>query len=133
MTVVLDSSVLIAAFVTRAGVCAELLEEILQHHELVLSGYILDEVRRKLTYKFLFPDRLVRDVARSMERAARLVEPAALPHGACRDAADVPVLGTAVAGDAEFLVSVDNDLLDLRRYADVSIIRPGEFWNRAAR
>ena len=133
MRITLDSSVLIAAYVTRAGACAELLEEILQHHELVLSDHILDEVRRKLTYKLLLPPRLVARVVQSLARAASMVEPTLLPPDACRDPADLPVLGTAVAGDAELLVSVDNDLLVLKRYATIDIVRPGEFWNRVAR
>jgi putative PIN family toxin of toxin-antitoxin system len=128
--VTLDSSVLAAAYVARAGVCAELLEDILRRHELVLSTHILDEVRRKLTLKFLFPPRLVDQVLQSLTSVARLVEPAALPVDACRDPSDIPVLGTAVAGDADFLVSVDNDLLDLRRYGTVDIIQPGAFWTR---
>jgi len=131
--VTLDSSVLIAAYVTRAGACAELLEEILQHHELVLSDYILDELRRKLIYKLLLPPRLVARVVQSLTRAASMVEPALLPPDACRDPTDLPVLGTAVAGDAELLVSVDNDLLVLKRHATIDIVRPGEFWNRVAR
>ena len=133
MRVTLDSSVLIAAYVARAGACAELLEEVLQHHELVLSGHILDEVRRNLTYKLLLPPRLVTRVVQSLARGATMVEPTVLPPDVCRDPADVPVLGTAVAGDAELLVSVDNDLLVLKRYATVDIVRPGEFWNRVAR
>ena len=106
MKVTLDSSVLIAAYVTRAGVCAELLEDILRRHELILSQHILDEVSRKLTHKFLFPPRLVSSVVDSLEKAA------------------------AIAGDAEFLVSADKDLLDLQCYGTVAIIRPGEFWAR---
>ena len=133
MRITLDSSVLIAAYVTRAGACAELLEETLQHHELVLSDHILDEVQRKLTYKLLLPPRLVTRIVQSLARAATMVEPALLPPDACRDPADLPVLGTAVAGDAELLVSVDNDLLVLKRYATIDIVRPGEFWNRIAR
>jgi hypothetical protein len=38
--IALDSSVLVAAHITRAGVCAELLEEVLLGHELVLSVFI---------------------------------------------------------------------------------------------
>jgi putative PIN family toxin of toxin-antitoxin system len=128
--VTLDTSVLIAAYVARAGTCAELLEDILRKHQLVLSTYILDEVRRKLTFKFLFPPTLSNQVLQALTNAAELVDPALLPADACRDQADIPVLGTAVAGDAEFLVTVDNDLLHLRRYDNVEIIRPGEFWNR---
>jgi len=131
--ITLDSSVLIAAYVTRAGACAELLEEILQHHELVLSEYILDEVRRKLTYKLLFPPRLVARVVQSLAKAAEIVDPAPLPAATCRDPADLPVLGTAVAGRAGLLVSVDKDLLVLQRHTTVDIVRPGEFWSRVAR
>ncbi len=133
MRVTLDSSVLIAAYVARAGVCAELLEDILRRHTLVLSAYILDELRQKLRLKFLFPQTLIDQLVQSLTGAAVLVEPAVVPADACRDPADIPVLGTAVAGDADFLVSVDNDLLDLRRYGTVDIIRPGEFWNRVTR
>ena len=133
MRVALDSSVLIAAHVARAGTCAELLEDGLRRHTLVLSAHILGEVRRKLTLKFLFPEALIDQVLQSLTNAATLAEPAVLPPDACRDPADIPVLGTAVAGDADFLVSVDNDLLDLRQYGTVAIIRPGEFWNRVQR
>jgi putative PIN family toxin of toxin-antitoxin system len=128
-----DTSALIAAYVARAGFCAELLEDVLRRHELVLSTHILDEVRRKLTFKFLFPARLVDQVLQSLTSAARKVEAAALPVHACRDPSDILVLGTAVAGDADFLVSVDNDLLDLGQYGTVDIIRPGEFWTRVTR
>jgi putative PIN family toxin of toxin-antitoxin system len=130
--VTLDSSVLIAAYVARAGVCAELLEEILRRHELILSQHILDEVGRKLTLKFLFPAGLVEAVLQSLENAATLVTPADLPADACRDPADVPILGTAVAGGAGLLVTGDKDLLDLGRYGDVEIVRPGEFWGRVS-
>jgi len=62
-------------------------------------------VRRKLSHKFLFPLRLVVAVVDSLAKAATLVTPADLPVDTCRDPSDIPVLGTAIAGDAEFLVS----------------------------
>ena len=62
MRIALDSSVLIAAHISRAGVCAELLEDLLLHHELVISDFILEELGRKLVEKFSFPRR---DAARS--------------------------------------------------------------------
>lgn len=127
---VLDSSVLIAAYVTRAGVCAELYEEVLQHHDLVLSRYILDEVRRKLRSRFLIADGIVQRVMQGLFRAAEIVEPATVPPTACRDPDDRPILGTAVAGGAELLITVDDDLLALRSFEGIKIIRPGEFWKR---
>jgi len=128
--VVLDSSVLIAAAISRAGVCDELLEDVLTHHELILSAYIADEVAVKLLGKFQFPDREVRQLRRLLLRLATQVEAAVLPRDACRDPQDLPVLGTAVAAGAALLVSVDKDLLSLGEFRGVALIKPGEFWKR---
>jgi len=42
------------------------------------------------------------------------------------------VLGTAFAGECSLLISVDRDPLDMREIRDIPIIRPGEYWRRAA-
>jgi predicted nucleic acid-binding protein len=44
----------------------------------------------------------------------------------------VPALGTAVAGECALLISVDRDLLDMQAIRAIPIIRPGEYWRRAA-
>lgn len=132
MRVVLDSSVLIAAFISRAGVCAQLLEDIFMRHQLVTSDYIVNEVTRKLTEKFRFEPAAVSRVKESILTAAQCIDPAALPTDSCRDPEDIPVLGTAVAGTAEVLVTVDKDLLALQRFMEIPIVRPGEFWKLQA-
>ena len=132
MRIALDSSVLIAAHISRAGVCAELLEDVLPHHELVISDFILEELWRKLVGKFNFPKRDADQVAAFLRRVGIVVLPAALPPNLCRDPTDVPVLGTAVTGDCAFLISVDRDLLDMRTVHDIPIIRPGDYWRRTA-
>jgi len=130
--VALDSSVLIAAHISRAGVCAELLEDVLMHHELVISEFILEELGRKLVEKFRFPRREADDVTAFLRRAGTVVVPTQLPADICRDPTDIPVLGTAVGGDCSLLVSVDRDLLDLGRVDDIPIIRPGDYWRGSA-
>ena len=132
MRIALDSSVLIAAHITRAGVCAELLEDLLMHHELVISDFILEELRRKLCEKIGFPARDADQVAAFLRRVAVVVVPADLPSDLCRDPTDIPVLGTAVAGECSLLISVDRDLLDLRTVQEIPIVRPGEYWRRTA-
>ena len=104
MRIALDSSVLIAAHISRAGVCAELLEDLLLHHELVTSEFILEELRRMLLEKFRFPKREAHQVATFLRRAAVVVVPADLPSDACRDPTDIPVLGTAVGGECTLLI-----------------------------
>jgi uncharacterized protein len=126
--IALDSSVLIAAHISRAGVCAELLEDLLLHHDLVTSEYILEELGRKLSEKFSFSKREADQVAAFLRRVAVVVVPADLPSDVCRDPTDIPVLGTAVSGECALLVSVDRDLLDMHRINEIPIIRPGEYW-----
>ena len=125
----LDSSVLIAAHISRAGVCAELLEELLLHHELVASEYILEEITRKLREKFNFPASDARLVTAFLRRVGIVVAPAELPPEICRDPTDLPVLETAVAGQCVLLISVDRDLLDMVSVQGIPIVRPGEFWD----
>jgi len=128
--IALDSSVLIAAHISRAGVCAELLEDLLLHHELVTSEFILEELTRKLLEKFSFPKREADQVAAFLRRVALVVVPADLPANICRDPTDTPVLGTAMGGECALLISVDRDLLDLQYINEVAIVRPGEYWRR---
>jgi putative PIN family toxin of toxin-antitoxin system len=128
--IALDSSVLIAAHISRAGVCAELLEDLLLHHELVTSEFILEELGRKLLEKFSFPKREADQIAAFLRRAALVVVPADMPSDVCRDPTDIPVLGTAVGGECALLISVDRDLLDMQRINEIPIIRPGEYWWR---
>ena len=132
MRIALDSSVLIAAHISRAGVCSELLEDVLLHHELVTSEFILEELCRKLIEKFSFPAREADQVAAFLRRVAIVVIPADLPPETCRDPTDVPVLGTAVGGECSLLISVDRDLLDRQTFDEIPIVRPGEYWKHSA-
>jgi putative PIN family toxin of toxin-antitoxin system len=120
--------VLVAAHISRAGVCAELLETVLAEQEWISSPYILRDVARTLRDKFAFPAGVVREIEGFLREAGESVDPAPLPEEVCRDPEDRPVLGTAIAGRASLLVSVDKDLLELREYEGIRIVKPGEFW-----
>jgi putative PIN family toxin of toxin-antitoxin system len=130
--VLLDSSVLVAAFISRAGVCAGLLEDVLNDHEWVISEFILDELSRKLTEKFGYPDKDVTEIRETIIAAAEFSIPEDIPADVCRDPNDLPILGTAVAGHAEIIITVDKDLLALEAYRGIPIIKPGKFWNHLA-
>jgi len=128
--VVLNSSVLIAAAISRAGVSAELVEDVLTHHELVVSDFILEELGQKLRDKFNFPQKEIRQLQRLLGKVATSVAPLDLPTDVCRDPTDIPVLGTALAGSASVLVTVDKDLLALGEFQGIAMIKPGEFWRQ---
>lgn len=127
MKLVLDTNVLIAAFITH-GVCNELLEYCAINHEIILSVFILDEVREKLVRKFDFSIREAEEVIRLLKSRAVLVTPRKLEEPACRDPDDDNIPGTAIAGDCECIVSGDKDLLVLRRVRGIRVVNPSDFW-----
>ena len=124
----LDSSVLIAAHISRAGMCASLLEDIHNDHEWVISNFILDELSHKLRDKFKYPEDEIAEIREAAMIGAEFVTPAEIPGDACRDPNDLPILGTAVAGRAEVIITGDKDLLALQAFGGIPIVRPGEFW-----
>jgi putative PIN family toxin of toxin-antitoxin system len=120
--------VLVAAYISRAGTCASLLEDILNDHEWLTSNFILDELSRKLRDKFKYPEDEIAEIREAALIAAEFATPAEIPGDACRDPNDLPILGTAVAGRADVIITVDKDLLTLEAFRGIPIVRPGEFW-----
>ena len=127
MRVVLDSNVLLAAF-GFGGICRAIVEACTDSHQLVLSEPILSEVREHLQDKFRHSPSMADERISFLREAAEIVVPAAVPADACRDRDDLPVLGTALAGRADCLVTGDKDLLDLREFGGCPISPPRQFW-----
>jgi putative PIN family toxin of toxin-antitoxin system len=129
--VVLDTNVLLAAFGTW-GLCEALFAACLEGHQLVSSEHILDEVRRHLARAFKMPASQANRIAGFLREHSGLVDPDDVPATACRDPDDLPVLGTAVAGKVDMLVTGDHDLLDLKTFAGFRILTPRECYERLA-
>lgn len=128
MRLLLDANVLIAAFVAR-GVCAELLEHCVREHELVTSAAILEEVRRNLVAKIKATAAQANQTVKLLRTRLEVVEPVALDSPVCRDPDDDVVLGTAIAGRCQAIVTGDRDLLDLVTHRDIAIVSPRAFWS----
>jgi putative PIN family toxin of toxin-antitoxin system len=125
--VCLDTNVLIAAFASR-GLCSDVLRAVLTEHDLILGEVILVEFRRVLKTKFKVPeDRIASAVAvfSAVEIVGKPAEPSTLQM---RDRADRWVIATALAGQADVLVSGDTDLLDIADQAPLPILNPRAFW-----
>jgi predicted nucleic acid-binding protein len=51
----------------------------------------------------------------------------------CRDPDDDVVLGTAVAGRCDAIVTGDKDLLGLVRFREIAVVSPRDFWRFESR
>ena len=127
MRVTLDTNVLIAAFITR-GVCHDLLEHLVRHHQLVTSEHILAEFRRVLTRKFDVRSEHAEAALQLIRTQALLVPDEPLAERISRDVDDDAVLAVALRSMSTCLVTGDDDLLSLGSYQGVRILRPGDFW-----
>jgi uncharacterized protein len=127
LRVCLDTNVLIAAFATR-GLCTDVLRTVLAEHELVLGEVILTELRRVLKRKFKLPEDRILAVEAVFEGIIVVPKPDSPSRLKVRDAADRWVLATALTGDAEVLVTGDDDLLAVANDSPIRILSPRAFW-----
>ena len=126
MKIVLDTNVLIAAFITR-GTSSQLLDHCLRHHELITSEFILGELQEKLVFKFKYSKQDSDEVISLLRERVTAVTPTLFDEPVCRDPDDDHVLGTAVAGNVSCLITGDKDLLVLTQFQGIDILPPSGF------
>ena len=132
MRIVPDANVIVAAFAAR-GLCESLFEHCLGSHDILLSKPLLDEVSRNLSRKVKLDRRTVEDIQRLLRKSGPVLQPASVAPDACRDAADLHVLGLAKSGKADYIVTGDDDLLTLKRFGRCRIVTPRQFWSLSQR
>jgi putative PIN family toxin of toxin-antitoxin system len=127
MRIMLDTNVLISAFVFKSKIMNEVIETILTEHKLVLSSFVLDELKRVVSIKFQgksvaldeFLTALPYELVYTPEIMNRnLFE--------IRDEMDYPVLYTAIIEDVDILVTGDKDFSDVE-IEKPDILTPGQF------
>jgi len=127
MKIFFDTNVLIAAFIVR-GTCSELFDHCLVEHRIYISKWVLDELYEKLVKKFRFPKAKVDQIVNFICKNTEMLTYTPLSTPICRDLDDDHVLASAVSGNVDCLISGDEDLLVLKNFQDLPIIRPDDFW-----
>lgn len=130
---VLDSTVLISAFLTPQGSAGAL---VLNTPPLAFGLYLSFEIAEETNSRLLNRVRLRKrynytngDVERyitDLYTAARFVVELPIIQ-VVRDPNDDFVLATAIKARADYLVTYDNDLLVINNYNGVEIVTPGDF------
>jgi len=126
MRIVLDTNVIVAAFAAR-GLCESVLELCLDRHEILLSEPLMAEIRKNLRKKIKLSTHTIEQIEHLLRENGTTLVPESIPPDACRDPGDAHVLGLAAAGQAECLVTGDDDLLVLKRFRQCRILNPREF------
>ncbi len=128
MKAIFDTNVLIAAFVTE-GICSKLIGRARTgQFELITCPFILKEFARTLRKKFLSAEEEVQDALLLFSEAAKdVVHPTQKVTGVCCDATDDNILACIVAAHADYLVTGDEDLLELKNFHGIPVITPRAF------
>lgn len=138
LRVVLDTNVLLSGIAYPSSIPGQILTA-WRHGavEVLLSEYILDELRRvlpRLTHRHGLTAAEIDDLLDILSIQADVIQPASDTDPELRDENDQPVPGTLLAAletsGADYLVTGDKDLLALAdRYP---IVSPGAFWTAHA-
>jgi putative PIN family toxin of toxin-antitoxin system len=129
LRIVLDTNVFLAAFATH-GICEGLLTVCLRDHEVALSEHIIGELAEHYVSKFRATTEQAKAVVAVLRRHSEVVVPVQVPFDAFEDADDLPVLGTAIAGSADCLVTGDKQLLKLGVFRGIPIVSPRDLYDR---
>ena len=128
MRAVFDTNVLVAAFVAE-GICSKLLTRgRKKQFHLIVCPVILREFDRVMIKKFSATKNETRSALRIIsETAHSVVYPSESVQSVCRDPDDNAILACALEARADYLVTGDEDLLELKVFKGIRIVTPRDF------
>jgi putative PIN family toxin of toxin-antitoxin system len=133
---VLDTNVWLSAILTPGNPPAKILELALTGNmRLIISPGIIREIGRVLQYpkvkkalkKFKITSQEVEDVILKLLKVALITPGALLAEGASNNPADDLIIACALEGHADFIISGDHHLTDLKNYQGIKIVDPATF------
>ena len=133
MRVVADTNVVVSRYVAPRGVVVRILERWQQNaFDLLVSEAILAEYQRVLAYPRLrarhgLSDEEISVVIEDFREIGLLIEPEVSLSVVEDDPDDGKFLECAVAGGAEYIVTGDPHLLNLKQYQGIQILSPAAF------
>ena len=129
---VLDTNVLVSAFLSRSGVPNQVLRQAGQSYRLFISQVILEETDRVLhelniQKRGKLIEEEIQDFLNSLYTVAGVVENPPSLRVIKDDPDDDAILACAVAAQVDYLVSGDVHLKRLKGYKGIRIVSPSDF------
>ena len=125
--VVLDTNVIIAAFVAR-GLSDSVFELCLDKFEVIISEYIIKEISEKLIDKIKIPKEKVNEIIDFLKDSCTIFNYESLKERICRDKKDDEILALAKGSSSKYIITGDKDLLVLINFDEIRIINPRQLW-----
>lgn len=128
---VIDTNLLISYLLTKGETISKLLNHWRERDFILLTSFeILAELEKALDYPHL-KMRITREereaLLTELRSAAEQVPGQIVLPPICRDPKDDKFIACAVEGNADYIISGDEDLLDLEEYQGIEIIKAWEF------
>lgn len=127
MKIVFDSNVFISAFVIPGSQAERAILKIIEENSsLIISKEIISEVLRILSSKFNREKEALSRTALYLTDVAHIVK-TTRKIKILKDDPDNRILECAVAGNAEFIVTGDKEMLRLKEFEEIKIISLKQF------
>ena len=113
MRLLFDTAILARANPKASGIARELLERVRQdHHTLIVSPFLLEEIKRVLNYprlqaKYKLSAAEITDFVEYLEAVAEVIDPVVAEPVVLSDPKDDPIIYAAVAGQADVICTLD--------------------------
>ena len=128
---VLDTSVVVSAFLSSTGASAEILRLWREEgaFQIITSDPILEEMIRVLLDRGIAPS-IVEDFVTAIHLQALVTDSLYIIRHIQEDPSDDIFLAAALEGQAHYIITLDRHLLHVGRYHGVDIVRPADFLRR---
>jgi putative PIN family toxin of toxin-antitoxin system len=132
LKIVIDTNVIVSAALKDGTPPALVLGACVDRRiTLVTTTWQLDELQRVLGYSRIAARLLAERRSRlldSVRHLAEIVVPTGAAQGAVpRDPDDENILEAAIAGNADYIITGDKDLLDVGTFEGITIVNPAQF------
>jgi len=111
MRIMIDTNVLISAFILSSPYLLRMVDNITERHTIVLPTYVLDEMKRvtmrKFPDKYGFLESFLRELPFELVYTPEKIDKTKYPD--IRDEKDLPILVSAIIEDVDVLISGDED------------------------
>ena len=120
MRIMIDTNLLISAFILNSQYLTQMIDNITEHHTIVLPTYVIDELKRvtkaKFPGKYDLLESFFQELPFELVYTPENIDKTKYPD--IRDEKDLPILVSAIIEDVDVLISNDAD------FAPLSLDRP---------